>query len=330
MSDMLTPRKPRDPQAQVPTPINPAASYIARLARSSRRVTMDSLNALHDLLLPDRASADAARYLTVPWQQLRAQHTRALRAALTEARSRRTGKALAAATINRHIAALRGVLKEAFVLGLIGASDYQRACSVPVVKGQTLPAGRALTPAQLTALFQTCRTDPGMAGLRDGALFAVLYGGGLRRAEAAALQRSDYEPATGELVVRYGKGNKARKVWLNEAAGSFLERWLRARGDHAGPLFGAISRWGHLGEAPLTPQGIFDVVRRRAAQAGVAALSPHDFRRTFVSDLLDAGADLATVQRMAGHASVGTTAKYDRRGDGAARRAAELLRVPRS
>ena len=78
----------------------------------------------------------------------------------------------------------------------------------------------------------------------------------------------------------------------------------------------------------LTAQTVYDVLARRADQAGVKKFSPHDLRRTFAGDLLDAGADLATVQKLMGHANANTTAAYDRRDAKAKKAAVNKLHIP--
>jgi hypothetical protein len=107
-----------------------------------------------------------------------------------------------------------------------------------------------------------------------------------------------------------------------------FDAWLEARGHGAGALFGRAVRGGRVGERRRADEGVAVILRDRASAAGIAPFTPHDMRRTYISELLDAGADLATVQKMVGHESVTTTAGYDRRGDVAKRKAADLVHVP--
>jgi len=101
------------------------------------------------------------------------------------------------------------------------------------------------------------------------------------------------------------------------------------RGAAPGPLFVPINKGSVLALGQrLTSQAIYDLLAKRGAAAKLADFSPHDLRRTFISDLLDKGADIATVQKLAGHAQVTTTARYDRRGERAKRKAVSLLHVP--
>jgi site-specific recombinase XerD len=78
----------------------------------------------------------------------------------------------------------------------------------------------------------------------------------------------------------------------------------------------------------MTPGAVYLVLDRLAKQAGIDPFSPHDLRRTFVSQLLERGADLALIQKLAGHAQISTTSKYDRRDEKALARAVELMRIP--
>jgi len=294
---------------------NPAAVYLASLeSETSRRTMRGALDTIADLL------AGGSDALTLPWPQVRFQHTAAVRSKLAEL--------YAPATTNKMLSALRGVLGAAFDLGLMGAEDYTRAIKVKGVKGETLPAGRSITPGELSALMLACEGDQSASGVRDGAMIALLYCCGLRRAELVALELADYDQEAGTLTIR-GKRNKQRLGYATNGAYDALADWLIVRGDAPGALFWAIRRGGHVQHGQgMTTQAIWKMIRKRADQAGVKELSPHDFRRTFVGDLLDAGADISTVQRMAGHANVTTTARYDRRPEAAKRKAAGLLHVP--
>jgi site-specific recombinase XerD len=295
---------------QPPADQHPALVYLAGLAPGSRRTMRQALDTVASLLQP---GLDA---LSLPWHRLRFQHTAAVRS--------RLATRFAPATANKILAALRGALRHAFWLGLISAEDHARAAALRPVRGATLPRGRALSSAELGALFSACdRSSPG--GARDAAVLAVMYGAGLRRSEIVALDVDDYRG--GQLVVS-GKGRQQRLAFLTTEAARVLKDWLAYRGPECGPLFKPVTKGGRVQHRRMSGQAVLDLVRRLAHRSGVERFSPHDLRRTFVGDLLDAGADISTVQRLAGHAQITTTQRYDRRGDGAKRRAAELLHLP--
>lgn len=288
----------------------PAAVYLAGLSPSSRRTMRGALDIIAQLGLGN----EKATAWDVPWQRLRFQHTQAIRSALQEK--------YAHTTANRMLSALRGTLKAAWKLGLMSAEDYQKAASVESISGETVPAGRALSGGELVGLLETCAQQP--LGVRDAAIISLLYGCGLRRAELVALDIGDYNKEENELVVR-GKGNKQRVVPVGNAAPA-LEDWLRIRGHESGPMFRGLGNRNRRGR--LTDQAVYNMLGKRAKMAGVEKVSPHDFRRTYVGDLLDAGADIVTVQKMAGHSDPATTSRYDRRDSRARHKAASLLHVP--
>ena len=305
---------------------NPALVYLASLAPSGRRTMRGKLESVCELLT-------GKRDLTlVPWHLLRYEHVAAIRARLEE-------RGLAPASINATLYALRGVSKAAWNLELLSADDLGRIRNVVPVRGSRLPAGRSLSSGELSALLGACENGAHphkrqsqqsgeVSGARDAALLGVLYTGGLRRSEVCDLQLSDYDAETGALKVR-GKGNKERMVYLPVAASEALSDWLDLRGNHEGALFQPVRKNGAIyKDGKLTDTAVYKALKKRGLQAGVRSFSPHDLRRTFVGDLLERGADIVTVQQLAGHASVSTTARYDRRGEETKKRASHSLHLP--
>ena len=255
---------------------------------------------------------------------------------LTAAGEAKLGQRYSAAGANKILSAVRGVLRAAWQLGQMTAEDYHTAAAVKSIKGsQEEPAGHALAAGEILALLDTCLADLTPAGYRDAAVIALLYACGPRRAELVGLDLADVVITEddgerwGKLTVRHGKGNKARSLPVAGGALDALQDWLIVRGNAPGPLFVPINKGGVLALGQrLTSQAIYDLLAKRGAVAKLADFSPHDLRRTFISDLLDKGADIATVQKLAGHAQVTTTARYDRRGERAKRKAVSLLHVP--
>lgn len=296
---------------------NPALVYLARLAFSGRRSMISALNGLAHLATNGRATV-----MTFAWHRLKYQHAAALLALARDARG--------PASLRMLRAALRQVLKESWRLGFLAADDYQKAIDLPIPRYSRLPRGRALSAGEIQALFAVCWSDPRPTGRRDAAILAVLYGCGLRLTELINLDVEHYDTKTGTLRV-VGKGDKERIAHCPVGTVRALVAWLACRGRAVGPLFVASERRGlalcltrRLGQRSLQRY----VCAARARQAGVAGFSPHDLRRTLISDLLEATGDLSLVASIVGHSDLQTTRRYDRRPEGAKRKAANRVHVP--
>jgi site-specific recombinase XerD len=300
----------------VPLTVHPAAVYLRSLRAGSRSTMEQSLNAIARMLT--NSACDA---LTLDWSKLRYRHTSAVQAALLERYQPATAKKM--------MCALRRVLQEARKLELMDELSYAAAIELPSIKESQKLRGRALSAHEIGLLVEVCQNDPTPQGVRDAALIGILRGAGLRRAEVVKLEVRDFKPEAGALEVRGGKGGKDRTVYLPQEAISYLENWLSLRGRKPGALLCPVRKGGEIEIRHMTPQAVLLIVQKRAQSAGVESFSPHDFRRTFCSDLLDAGVDIVTVQKLAGHASPVTTAKYDRRGEEVKRRAVQRLSFTR-
>ncbi|AUB42367.1 Site-specific recombinase XerD [Nostoc flagelliforme CCNUN1] len=299
----------------VPLIEHPAQVYLATLSPGSRPAMRQALNVIARLLT--NSSCDA---MTLNWAALRYKHTAAVRSVLSEK--------YAPAYVNKVLSALRRVLKEALRLEIMDAVDFARAVDISNVKVTKQLRGRVLTAEEIAQLMQTCFDDPTPTGYRDAAIFAILRGSGVRRSEAVNLDLSDFEENTGAIQVRAGKGGKDRTVYLPESGLIVVSDWLSLRGYEAGPLLCHVNRGSRIVRRRLTSQAVLFILQKRGAQAFVANFSAHDFRRTFISELLDAGEDISTVQRLAGHANSDQTARYDRRGEQTKRRAVQKLTIP--
>ncbi|WP_283136666.1 tyrosine-type recombinase/integrase [Rhizohabitans arisaemae] len=303
---------------------DPYRVYLDSLANGeSRRTMRGCLDRIARLLTGDPAATGSGQ----PWHLLRYEHTTRIRTLLLE-----QSPAPSPSHVNKHLVALRRVLREAWRLGLMTAEEHARACDLPIVVHTRLPAGRHVPAEGMGAALAGCDADDSLAGRRDAAVLAVLYSTGCRRAELAGLALADYDRRERSLTV-LGKGDKQRMVYLTAEATARLDAWLLVRGETPGSLFSPISRGGRIRArdgrpVPMTGQAVADIVTRRLAGAGAAPRTPHDFRRTFIGELLDAGVDLATTQALVGHASPTTTARYDRRPERRRREAVDRLRIP--
>ena len=149
-----------------------------------------------------------------------------------------------------------------------------------------------------------------LAGLRDRAILELIYGSGLRDAEAAALNVGDLDLKNGYVDV-LGKGSRPRREPVGRPAGDAIRAYLKARQEQGLPADEASPLFLNLRGGRLTTRSFNDIVSKYARRAGlVKEISPHGLRHSFATHLLDNGADIRAVQELLGHANVTTTQIY--------------------
>lgn len=210
-------------------------------------------------------------------------------------------KALAAQSINGHLVAIRkyyNYLKD----------EQDISLENPVCRGMMLrvpsPLPRHLNDRDVERFFQYV-TKP-----RDKAMFMLMLRCGLRVEEVAQLTLDAIDYSRSQIFVRSGKGNKDRVVYISHDAGAALAAYLRRRVTTREQRIFLVEKGIHRGQ-PLSVRGIQKRIEYCARKSGVS-ISCHQLRHTMATQLLNADADLVTIQDLLGHTRIKTTQRYCR------------------
>lgn len=222
---------------------NPAAVYLDGLRPSGRRAMHRSLNCAVEIF-SDGANTDARMF---DWSKVRQKHVEKVRSTMNDRNA-------AASTVNHMLAGIRSTVRIAWKLGLIDATmriaieDQRNEKPQPRRR-----AARFVTASEVRRLFSTLGTDP--IDVRDAAMLALLYGAGLLRSEAVALQLADYDQNTGIITLRHDGAIK-RQVCATNGGKAALDSWIEVRGHHPGAFLEPVGKGGavkHRGPWAVRP-----------------------------------------------------------------------------
>jgi len=206
-----------------------------------------------------------------PWERVTNEQVRWLRQTLP--------KHYAPATVNKMLAALRGVLDTARRMGLAQGPAMHGPCPSGNLRdsetrhlarrpGKTAPTKHPLTWRDFEALLSHCAEYPRPAGRRDAALIAVVAGTGLQRQRVVELKLADYETGAAVLHARANRGQPLI-FHLSLSVKQAIESWLEVRGWSAGALLQPIDKSGRCRGRAMTDQSAYEILHRRARQAGL-------------------------------------------------------------
>ena len=230
------------------------------------------------------------------------------RCAVVRYRSFLESLALSAATINLHLSAIRRLADESAESGWLSPDLATGIRRVKGVRQLGRRLGNWLTGDQAQELLNATDRNS-LRGKRDAALLGLLLGCGLRRSEAVSLRIDQLQLRERHWVIvdLAGKGARLRTVPMPAWCKSLVDLWLRDSGVAEGRVFRRILKNGSRQDAGVTPNVVWDVVKRCAKSAGIDHLAPHDLRRSCARLCHDVGGELEQIQFLLGHASVQTT-----------------------
>lgn len=299
----------------------PYACFLASQAPSSQIAQHSSCKSF----LAEWGAVPADPHLH-PWHRWKPEHMTRARAWIIAHR--------APATAVRVWSVIRGTMRECYRLGLLDRERFDRLMMVKSPPRPGPSSERCPTAAEVRALFLAASEQPPILGARNAALLGLGYGCGLRRVELAQLSLADFRDDA-RIFVR-GKGQRSRTVGLPDGTLAAVIHYLGARKAELGAnwrasaalLLATDGRGSRLLTSAMSYSSIDGALAALCLRARLPRFSSHDLRRSYCSELLNAGADLSTVQRLMGHATLTTTAIYDRRGEAAQLAATGLLVVP--
>ena len=187
----------------------------------------------------------------------------------------------AAGTVNHMLSGVRSTVRIAWELGLVDDKTRITIENEPNEKPQQRRrAGRYVKRNEVRRLFGAAPgTDP--IGARDAAMLVLLYGAGLQRSEAVALQLADYDQVSGAITVRHDE----RQVYATNGGKKAIDAWIASRGDWPGALLCPVAKGGRIQPRAMTAQAVMVRVRTIAEQAGVDLVTPNDLRLTYLTEL---------------------------------------------
>lgn len=212
---------------------------------------------------------------------------------------------LAARSRARHIITIRGLFKFLLKEEIITA-DPVKMVDIPKT-GFYLP--EVMTIEEIEKLLSVPdKTVP--RELRNAAMIEIIYGAGLRVSELINMKMQDINFDAGFVRI-FGKGSRERVVPVGSHARAQTLEWIRSGRPQM--LVNTASRYLFVARAgkPMTRQGFWKIIKRYSLKAGIRRnITPHTFRHSFATHLIEGGADLRSVQTMLGHADIATTQIY--------------------